>query len=78
MGSYGIRAVLCVTGLCLVATANADGEEIPDMAFLEYLGMWDETDEDWLLLEDEAPAEGEEQHEPKADSDDAAENSDED
>ena len=31
------------------------------MAFLEYLGMWDETDEDWLLLEDETPAKDEEQ-----------------
>ncbi len=48
------------------------------MAFLEYLGMWDETDEDWLLLEDEAPAEDDEHDESTADSEDAAENTDED
>ncbi len=78
MASQRMRVVLCVTGLCVVAIANAESEEIPDMAFLEYLGMWDETDEDWLLLEDEAPAEDDEHDESTADSEDAAENTDED
>ena len=30
--------------------ALADEEEIPDLEFLEYLGSWDESDEDWVLL----------------------------
>ncbi len=25
-------------------------DEIPDAAFLEYLGSWEESDEDWLLV----------------------------
>ena len=29
--------------------AVADNEQ-PDMEFLEYLGSWEETDEDWLLF----------------------------
>ena len=33
--------------------AEAENDEVPDMEFLEYLGLWEETDEDWLLLEDE-------------------------
>ena len=28
-------------------------EEVPDMEFLEYLGMWEESDEDWLLSRDD-------------------------
>jgi len=30
--------------------AWADEEEVPDLEFLEYLGSWDESDEDWVLL----------------------------
>ena len=32
------------------AIACADDEAIPDMEFLEYLGSWEESDEDWVLL----------------------------
>ena len=30
----------------------ADDEIMPDMEFLEYLGSWEESDEDWVLLTD--------------------------
>ena len=30
--------------------AVADDEAIPDMEFLEYLGSWEESDEDWVLF----------------------------
>lgn len=33
--------------------ANAADDEIPEMEFLEYLGMWQETDEEWLVFENE-------------------------
>ena len=32
----------------------ADDEVMPDMEFLEYLGLWEESDEDWVLLAAEA------------------------
>ena len=32
----------------------ADDELMPDMEFLEYLGSWEESDEDWVLLAAEA------------------------
>ena len=32
----------------------ADEAEAPDLEFLEYLGSWEESDEDWLLLAAEA------------------------
>ena len=54
--------MLCGLGLCLSASALAeDGVEssdsVPDADFIEYVGMWEESDEDWQLLDVEAAAE---------------------
>lgn len=47
------RAIaLVVCGLCFGTAAMAAEEQSPDAEFLEYLGMWQESDEDWKLLED--------------------------
>lgn len=46
------RALLLVCGLCMGAAAQAGDDEMPDLAFLEYLGSWEESDEEWLLHED--------------------------
>jgi hypothetical protein len=44
-------AMLC--GLIVGAgTAAADDAEPPDLEFLEYLGSWEESDEEWLLFKD--------------------------
>ena len=32
-------------------------KRLPEMEFLEYLGMWEESDEDWLLLDEDDVAE---------------------
>ncbi len=32
----------------------ADDDVMPDIEFLEYLGSWEESDEDWVLLAAEA------------------------
>ncbi|MGB5489541.1 MAG: hypothetical protein WBM76_01815 [Woeseiaceae bacterium] len=60
MADYSIGAVMC--GLLLVGNGVvcAAEEEVPDIEFLEYLGMWEESDEDWLLLEGTMAAEVEE------------------
>lgn len=42
----------------------AAAEEIPDPDFLEYLGAWEESDEDWLLFHDPVTAELEERTDP--------------
>jgi hypothetical protein len=31
---------------------SAGDDSLPDVEFLEYLGSWDESDEDWLLISD--------------------------
>ena len=46
-------AVLCVLFACN-GTLAADDEVMPDMEFLEYLGSWEESDEDWVVLAAEA------------------------
>jgi len=42
-------AVLCGLFACNGVVA-ADDEVMPDMEFLEYLGSWEESDEDWVVL----------------------------
>ena len=46
-------AAICALFGCSAAIA-ADEETAPDMAFLEYLGSWAESDEDWVMLAAEA------------------------
>ncbi|MDX1508567.1 MAG: hypothetical protein R3358_09830 [Woeseiaceae bacterium] len=41
-------------GACSLVLAADD--ELPKMEFLEYLGLWDESDEDWLIFESEGEA----------------------
>ncbi len=45
-----LRIVLLCDLFGCGGVALADEEEIPDLEFLEYLGSWDESDEDWVLL----------------------------
>jgi hypothetical protein len=58
---------LLACGLCLGPAAMAEEELPPEAEFLEYLGMWEETDEDWLLRSDPVP-EGEESTETENES----------
>ena len=63
------RAALLLGSAAMVGAAAAAGDEKePDMAFLEYLGMWEETDEEWQLFDeasdDETVAENEERSDP--------------
>lgn len=39
----------------LVAGPAAAQENEPDMDFLEYLGTWDASDEDWLVIREFSP-----------------------
>jgi hypothetical protein len=57
------RIVLALAAIGLAAAAEAQDDE-PDLSFLEYLGSWQESDEEWLIVaemddeltdEDEAP-----------------------
>jgi len=43
--------LVLATGSCCALAAD---EPLPDAAFLEYLGSWEGSDEDWLLFEEAA------------------------
>lgn len=58
------QLALLVCGLCIGAAAGAEEQPDPDVEFLEYLGMWEQTDEDWLLHDDEETVVVEERSEP--------------
>ena len=45
--AVGLIALLCGT-----AVLAAD-DELPDAEFLEYLGSWDASDEEWLIFDDD-------------------------
>ena len=66
-------------GLCISADVHAEAEdsEVPDMAFLEYLGSWDESDEDWLLLDDDVVADNEKRSDPVPEGEESTETEDE-
>ncbi len=72
----------------LLGTAGvvAADEELPDMEFLEYLGMWEESDEEWLALADDEAlgddeallaADSDERSDPAPEGEESRENDDE-
>lgn len=81
LASHELQALCCAVLVCTSVAAMADDEteteEALDMAFLEYLGMWDETDEDWLLLDDDAVAENQERTDPVPQGEESTEKTDE-
>ncbi len=69
-------------GALLLGTAGmvAADDELPDMEFLEYLGMWEESDDEWLALEDDEvllASDSEERIDPAPDGEESKENDDE-
>lgn len=60
-----------VLGLIAGAGAAAAADDaLPDLDFLEYLGSWEESDEDWLLFDEFAgePAAGDENPQDETDA----------
>jgi hypothetical protein len=60
-----------------VAPALAD-EEPPDAEFLEYLGFWEESDEEWLLFDTAADDTDTMRNDPAPQGEESMENDDED
>ena len=51
---YRQLLLLAIASVLLGGTAGAIAadDELPDIEFLEYLGSWEESDEDWVLVSD--------------------------
>ncbi len=73
----GLRTLLCGFALCSGALSLAAEEEAPDAEFLEYLGMWEESDEDWLVLHETVVAENDERSDPAPEGEESTEKEDE-
>jgi hypothetical protein len=72
--------VAILWGLLSCSVVVADDEVMPDMEFLEYLGLWEESDEDWVVLAAEAVeqvASEDERTDPAAKKEESVENDDE-
>ena len=56
---WTMSASRCLPTVLLLATGLVyaeDPEDVPDADFLEYLGMWDGSDETWTLFDEEPVA----------------------
>ena len=66
------RLAVVACALCIGTTAFAEEEtEELDAEFLEYLGMWEQTDEEWLLHEQNLTADLEERSDPVPDGEES-------
>ena len=71
------QSVLLVSILLGSGMVLAADEEIPDAEFLEYLGLWAESDEDWLLFDKPLAADAEERTDPAPEGEESTEMKDE-
>ena len=72
-----IGALACGLALINGGTVVAADDEEPDMDFLEYLGMWEETDEEWLIHDEVTLADNEERSDPASKVEESLEKEDE-
>lgn len=47
-GALKVAALWCLLGAS--GALLAADSDLPEMEFLEYLGLWEESDEDWVLF----------------------------
>jgi hypothetical protein len=48
-------ALLIASAAAGEAAGEPVGEAVMDMEFLEYLGSWEDSDDEWLMFEDRTP-----------------------
>jgi hypothetical protein len=72
-----VRTVLpwILAGACSLVLAADAGE--PDMEFLEYLGLWEESDEEWMIIDRQIAIESDERIDPVSQDEESAEKDDE-
>ncbi len=76
LADRGFGMMVCGVLIC-GGVAAAEEDEAPDMEFLEYLGMWEESDEEWQIFEETMTADNEERSDPVAEGEESMEKDDE-
>ncbi len=72
-----VRAALLWSLLGSCSLAYAADDEVPDMEFLEYLGLWEESDEIWMLMDERMVADSERRIDPAPQGEESVEKDDE-
>ncbi len=71
------HVALLACGLCLGTAVLAEETESPEGDFIEYLGMWEQSDEEWLLHDDQETADADERSDPAPEGEASTETKDE-
>jgi hypothetical protein len=72
------RNALLVLALGAAGTVLAAEAGEPEMEFVEYLGLWEESDEEWLMVEHQMALESEEERiDPVPEGEESREDDDE-
>ena len=61
----------------LAGTVLAADAEEPEMEFLEYLGLWEESDEEWMIIDRQISLESDERIDPAPNGEESTEKDDE-
>jgi len=77
LADRALHALMCGLALCSAGAVAAAEDAEPEVDFLEYLGMWEESDEDWLILDETTIADNEERSDPAPDGEESTEKEDE-
>ena len=71
------HVVWLACGLWVGMAAAADERPAPEVEFLEYLGTWEESDEEWLLHDIEETTDTDERSDPAPEGEESTEKEDE-
>ncbi len=71
------RRALIGSMLMVCSFVVAADEELPEIEFIEYLGLWEDSDEDWVLFSEPFKAENEERTDPAPEGKESTEKDDE-
>jgi len=74
-----VRQVVMGTLLAMCSVFVAADEELPEIEFIEYLGLWEESDEDWTMFSEpmEARNKQDERSDPAPEGKESTERNDE-
>ena len=61
------RRALLGSVLMVCSLVVAADEELPEIEFIEYLGLWEDSDEDWVLFSDSFNADKRARNEQRSD-----------
>lgn len=77
--TMSVRQVCMASLLTMCSLLVAADEELPEIEFIEYLGLWEESDEDWTMFSEpvEARNENDKRSDPAPDGKESTETDDE-